>query len=169
MEQSTSCYKLNNKDWVAVGKVLRSYGTNSKFHLKSYTRPADNIFDYIKKLYICLDGISLQKLDVTNIKLHGKNFLATLSRALQKEEIDMMYRGKLLYIKSLDLPKLEPNEYYWKDLIGLKALDSNNNEIGIVASIIEAGAHDVLMIEKDGKHIDAIPFKIGEYIKEKND
>lgn len=168
MEQSSKRIQLKDKEWVVIGKILRSYGTNSKFHLKSYSRPEDNIIDYIDKLYVQIDDNLIEPIDIKDIRYHGKNFIGTISSFLQKEEIDNIYRGKLLYIPAKALPKPKKDEYYWKDLIGLKVINDNDQELGIVASMLEAGAHDVLMIEKDGKHIDAVPFKMHDYVKEVN-
>jgi len=55
-----------------------------------------------------------------------------------------------------DLPPPQENEFYWSDLIGLKAVNREGVELGQVDSLLETGAHDVLVIK--GKREYLIPF-----------
>jgi 16S rRNA processing protein RimM len=48
------------------------------------------------------------------------------------------------------------NEFYWSDLIGLKAVNREGVELGRVDSLMETGAHDVLVVKGTREHL--IPF-----------
>ena len=43
-------------------------------------------------------------------------------------------------------PKLEENEYYTGDLIGLMAIDQNGEEMGLIDEVVSAPAQDILVI-----------------------
>ncbi len=55
-------------------------------------------------------------------------------------------RGTKLYIDESTLPPPGDDEIYYKDLIGLKAVDENNNDIGEVIGVSNFGAGDLLDI-----------------------
>ena len=53
------------------------------------------------------------------------------------------------------LPPLpSADEYYWCDLVGLRALDADGEPLGEVASLFRTGAHDILRVRgEDGREI----------------
>jgi len=66
------------------------------------------------------------------------------------------------------LPNLGDQKYYWSDLERLKVINIDQESIGIVDSLFETGANDVLVVNgKNNKRI-LIPFVLDEIIKEVN-
>jgi len=59
-------------------------------------------------------------------------------------------RGTLLTVSRSALPPLEEGEYYHADLIGLPALSDDGEELGMVVSVENYGAGDLLEIERRG-------------------
>jgi 16S rRNA processing protein RimM len=55
-----------------------------------------------------------------------------------------------------DLPPPEENEFYWSDLIGLKVVNTAGVELGKVASLLQTGANDVLVVTGERERL--IPF-----------
>jgi 16S rRNA processing protein RimM len=61
-------------------------------------------------------------------------------------------RGTELTVPRSALPPLEDGEYYHVDLIGLTCLSEDGTQIGLVSTVENFGAGDILEIEKsDGK------------------
>jgi 16S rRNA processing protein RimM len=70
-------------------------------------------------------------------------------------------RGTLLTVPRSALPPLEPGEYYHADLIGLACKSADGAALGVVVSVENFGAGDLLEIEKpDGKRA-LVPFRPG--------
>ncbi len=65
-----------------------------------------------------------------------------------------------------DLPKLSNESYYWSDLEGLSVLNSEEKLIGIVDSLIETGANDVMVVNTTKDKRILIPFVMHAIIKE---
>ena len=64
------------------------------------------------------------------------------------------YRGKDLYVTRENAVKLEKDEYFIADLIGLSVLDEEEREIGTLSDVIGTGANDVYSVmTKEGKEI----------------
>lgn len=55
------------------------------------------------------------------------------------------------------MPGTAKNEYYWADLIGLSVTNEQGESLGKVDSLIETGAHQVL-VAKEGETERLLPF-----------
>ena len=61
--------------------------------------------------------------------------------------------GFFLGVPRADLPQTAADEFYWHDLVGMRALGRDGKPLGKVAGLIRTGAHDILRIavaEKEG-------------------
>ena len=67
----------------------------------------------------------------------------------------------MLEVDRASLPPLAEDEYYHADLIGLKAVDRDGSDAGIVVAVENYGAGDLLEIELAGGKKSLIPFKPG--------
>lgn len=57
------------------------------------------------------------------------------------------YRQKSLYVTRKNAVRLQRDEYFIADLIGLKVQDEDGKELGTVKDVIETGANDVYEVE----------------------
>lgn len=57
-------------------------------------------------------------------------------------------RGTVLTIAREALPALEEGEYYHADLVGLAAISASGEELGVVVTIMNYGAGDIVEIER---------------------
>jgi len=62
------------------------------------------------------------------------------------------------------LPRTGKDEYYWADLIGLAVRNERGESLGKVNSLIETGAHRVLVVKAEGRER-LLPF-VGEIVKQ---
>ena len=56
-------------------------------------------------------------------------------------------KGLLIGVPEASLPEPESGEYYWRDLIGAEVVNTDDQLLGRIRSLIETGANDVLVIE----------------------
>ena len=64
------------------------------------------------------------------------------------------YRQKSLYVTRENAVRLRKDEYFIADLMGLKVLDEEDQEIGILKEVMETGANDVYVITmNDGREL----------------
>ena len=64
--------------------------------------------------------------------------------------------GAEIYIDYQQLPPVQQGEYYWSDLIGLQVVNTQGVELGVIESLMETGANDVIILQ--GEPPRAIPF-----------
>ena len=64
------------------------------------------------------------------------------------------FRGRGLYVPRSDAVKLKKDEYFIADLMGLRVLDEDGSELGVLQEVIETGANDVYQIQMtDGREL----------------
>lgn len=64
------------------------------------------------------------------------------------------YRGKSLYVTRENAVRLKKDEYFIADLLGIKVLDEDGGELGVLQDVIETGANDVYQIRmSDGREL----------------
>ena len=64
------------------------------------------------------------------------------------------YKSKDLLIPRDQAVKLEPDEYFITDLIGLTVRSDDGETLGTMKDVLETGANDVYVVQmKDGKEI----------------
>ena len=61
------------------------------------------------------------------------------------------YKSRGLYVTRENAVKLAPNEYFVADLIGLKAVGDDGEDLGEVKDVLQTGANDIYVLHKDGE------------------
>ncbi|HVN71269.1 MAG TPA: ribosome maturation factor RimM [Desulfomonilia bacterium] len=57
-------------------------------------------------------------------------------------------KGETLYVKREQLEETSENEYYWRDILGLKVIDTEGALYGEVVNIFSTGSNDVYVVDK---------------------
>ena len=57
----------------------------------------------------------------------------------------------------------QKDEYYWADLVGMRVVTTDDRQLGIVDSLFETGANDVLVLGGDRRRL--VPFLMGSVIQ----
>ncbi len=142
---------------ITVGKVVGHFGVQGWVKVFSHTQPMENITVYRDWIV----GGQLYK--GVKSKKHGKTVVAYFKGIDNRSKADA-FIGLEVAIKSTQLKALPNDEYYWRDLVGLKVLDQHGETLGVVDSLFETGANDVLVV-KDGDAEVLIPFVEPETVK----
>ncbi|WP_273283019.1 ribosome maturation factor RimM [Pseudooceanicola atlanticus] len=128
-------------DQVCVGAIAGSYGVRGEVRMKSFCAEAEAIADYSP----LSDESGQRSFTVTLTRPIKNGFAARLGGISTKEEADAL-KGLQLYAPRDRLPATEDDEYYHADLIGLTVYDTGGTELGIVRSVMDHGAGDLLEI-----------------------
>jgi 16S rRNA processing protein RimM len=128
-------------DRVCVGALAGAFGVKGEVRLKSFCADPGAIADY-NPLW-SEDGA--RQFTVTLSQAINNGFAARLSGVATKEQADAL-RGMRLYADRSRLPPLEDDEYYHADLIGLSVLDTGGTPLGVIRSVMNHGAGDLLEI-----------------------
>jgi 16S rRNA processing protein RimM len=119
---------------VPIGRVGRPHGVDGAFVVEGASAEPDR-FAVGSRLLV--DG---EEATVIASRLVGKGRRAiALDRPVE--------RGAVLAIRRSDLPPPAAGSYYVADLVGLRVLDADGTEIGVVTDVLPGVANDVLELD----------------------
>ena len=147
---------------VIVGRISGLFGVRGWVKVHSYTDPREAILDYTTWL-IELAG-EWRTYEILEGRTHGKTIVARLDGIGDRDAAAEMVQATIGVDRS-DMPVPEDGEYYWSDLEGLTVQKESGEIVGIVAYLIETGANDVLVVQKESGEV-LLPFVTGEVIKD---
>ena len=139
------------EDLLQVGIITSTHGVRGE--VKVYpTTDAPRRFRRLKE--VVLDtGKEKMNLEIEGVKFF-KQFVILKFKGLDNINDIEKYRQKSLYVTRKNAVRLQRDEYFIADLIGLKVQDEDGKELGTVKDVIETGANDVYEVEMaDGKSL----------------
>ena len=135
---------------VVVGRIQGPYGIKGWVHVASFTDPKENIQSYSPwQLGSRSDRDDWRGAEVENIRPHKQGYVAKLSGIDDRNGAEAV-KGLLIGVSEANLPEPAADEYYWRDLVGTQVINVDGQRLGEVDSLIETGAHDVLVIRTGG-------------------
>jgi len=150
--------------YIPVGKIAGVFGIKGWMKVFSFTQPRKNILSYTP-LYLLTKGQWVEA-KVSNGRVQGKGIVIALENVTDPEQV-LPLIGTELAIKKHQLKPTEEDEFYWSDLTGLNVINLEDKALGQVDSLVETGAHDVLVVkDKVTKTQILIPFVMGEIVNE---
>ena len=139
------------EDLLQVGIITSTHGVRGE--VKVYPTTDDpRRFRRLKE--VVLDtGREKLNLEIEGVKFF-KQFVILKFKGLDNINDIEKYRKKSLYVTRKNAVRLQRDEYFIADLIGLKVQDEDGAELGTVKDVIETGANDVYEVEMaDGRSL----------------
>ena len=91
------------------------------------------------------------ELDICSVKFFKNMVILKFKQFSNINEIEKFRNAELFVTRDNAVP-LDEGEYFICDLIGLKVVDEEENEVGVVTDVLQTAANDVYEIETpDGK------------------
>ena len=149
----------SSEEFIAIGKISGVYGVKGWVKVFSYTDPRENITQY-SPWYAKKQG-QWQRCEVIS-KRQGKHVIAQID-GCNDRDIAFAMMSTELAIQKKQLDTLSEGEYYWRDLEGLRVMNTEGIEFGCVDHLLETGANDVLVV-RDEDHERLIPLTLGHSV-----
>ncbi|GAB4136884.1 MAG: ribosome maturation factor RimM [Sphingomonadales bacterium] len=131
---------------VLVGAIVGVHGVKGAVKIKSFTA-APMTLATLTPLYAGEDGPALPLYAVRATKTG----LLAMVRGVDDREAALRLRGTGLYTERAALPaRLQADEYFAADLMGLRVQDLSGVDIGTVQAVENYGAGDILVIALAG-------------------
>lgn len=148
VKQDKAIAKSGTSEKVILGRIAGVYGVKGWLKIFSYTDPMESIVDY-SPWYIRPENrknAPWTKVDVKAGKRHAKTVVAKLEHCNDRDQAQAFIGSEI----AIELDQLEElsdsNEFYWHDLIGLRVINLQGMELGVVKKMMETGANDVLVV-----------------------
>ena len=150
---------MSNQQQINVGKISGVFGIKGRVKVFSFTECRENILSYSP--WLLKKDSETRLVNVIDGKLQGKAVVAQLDGVNDRDQA-ASFMGWDIYITPGQLPKAAKDEYYWSDLIGLNVETDLGVQLGVVESLLETGANDVVIVKGERERV--IPFLQGQTI-----
>lgn len=140
--------------YVLIGKLQKSHGIRGEISMRVIT----DFPERIRRGKIIYIGSDFQSNKITGTRWKNDLLLLKLDGFDDPESVREL-AGKDVFAAVKDLPPLPEGRYYHHQLIGLRVFEEDE-DLGVLAAIMETGANDVYIIDQaDGQEllIPAIP------------
>lgn len=147
---------------VTIASFGKPFGVRGWIKINSYLEPKASILEI--KPWLVLKDNAWQEIILADARQNASNIIIKLPNYDSPEAVSKLTNAKISTWRK-NMPKLSSDEYYWSELIGLKVLNLENIELGMVQDLMSTalGANDVLIVM--GEHKRLIPY-ISSVIKQ---
>jgi 16S rRNA processing protein RimM len=149
-------------DYLIVARVLRAHGVHGEVACEIITEFPER-FQRTKRVFLTppsrsnwlepLDGATPQPYAVTRTRLvqhRGQAEVVLALEAVTDRDAADALRGYLVQVPRREAWKLPRGRFYWHQIIGLRVVTTDGEEIGTVTDILETGANDVYVVKGAG-------------------
>jgi len=145
---------LNQEKQLHVGKISGVFGIKGWIKVFSFTGHREDILKYSP--WLLKKNNSVKTVEVIVGQLQSKGVVAQLKGVNDRNEAEALI-GWDIFIDYAKLPPAKHGEYYWSDLIGLQVENTEGILLGVIDSLLETGANDVIIVQGEARQ-HAIPF-----------
>lgn len=133
---------------ILIGRIVGPHGIKGTIKVKPFTDFLER-FEVNNIVKIKFEN-SLFEFLIEESFLH-KNFICIKLKGIDNINEALKFRNCDIVIYEDELKKLDKDEYYIHDLIGLKVIGSDEKEIGVIRDVISLVSNDVYEIELSNK------------------
>jgi 16S rRNA processing protein RimM len=143
-----------------IGEIVKSHGLKGRMKVNSYVEPGEDLSS-LREVKIARGDNEPETYAVGKIVPHPTYFLLELETVNTVEDAEKLIGSRVL-IPEDARAGLSEDEYYWRDLIGLRVLTEEGRFLGCIESIFSTGSNDVYVCSGGEREI-LLP-AIGEVI-----
>lgn len=134
------------EDLLQIGVITTTHGVRGEVKVFPTT---DDPKRFKKLKQVILDtGKEQIELEVAGARFF-KNLVILKFKGIDNINDVEQYRQKSLYVTRENAVPLGENEYFIADLIGLKVVSDEGEELGDLSDVLQTGANDVYVVSKE--------------------
>ena len=136
--------KSSQESRICIGAFAGAHGVRGDAKVKCFTEAAENIASY----GVVETEDKSRRFTLKFIRILKADFALVRAPEIKNREDAEALRGTRLYIERERLPDLDEDEFYYEDLIGLRAVDENGAAFGKVSAVYDFGAGPLIELSK---------------------
>jgi 16S rRNA processing protein RimM len=145
--------RRRDRDWVCVAVVAGAHGLRGALRLRCFTERPEDVAAYGP----VFDAHGEHPFELKVIGPARGGMLARVGGIDDRDAAEAL-RGTELFVPRAALPEPAQDEYYYSDLEGMDALRPDGSRLGVVQSVGNFGAGDLIELRtEDGRRI-SLPF-----------
>jgi len=153
-----------NPTLYAVGRIVKAFGINGEVFIVPMT-PSPLRFKTLRNVFVGQSEEQARADVVEHATVKEKRIRIKLTGIKDRSAASLVV-GSFIFVRKDDRLKPGRGEFFIDDLVGLRAIDEQAGEFGVVKEILKLPAQDVYVIDHDGFEV-MIP-ATREFIREVN-
>ena len=133
--------EIGEPEFLAIGKLRKPHGVRGELLMEVLT----DFPERIKPGLTVYVGEAYDPIRVRGRRNHAKGILIAFDDYHNPEDTGV-FRNQLVYVRTDEIPPLPDGEYYQYQLLGLRVVSDQGQELGILTDILETGANDVYIV-----------------------
>jgi 16S rRNA processing protein RimM len=152
-------------DAVEVGRIVDAWGIKGGIKVQPFAAEPEALFSS-RRWFVEGPGGQRALLKITSARDRGDVVVATAQELPDRNAAEAM-KGARVFVSRASFPTAGPDEFYWVDLIGLEVVNRQSEKLGVVADLLDTGAHSVLRVQPAEGDERLIPF-VAAYVDDVN-
>jgi 16S rRNA processing protein RimM len=129
-----------------MGRISAPFGIKGWIRVQPYSGNTGNLKNFPKWWLSCAAG--WQEYEVEQAQVQGSDVVAKLA-GCDDRDLAAAFKGRVVAIPREAFPPAEVGEFYWADLLGLKVVNGEGLDLGVVSSMLETGANAVMVVQQN--------------------
>lgn len=136
-----------------MGRVRAPHGVRGWLKVQPYTEAVDGLLGY-RRWWIGT-ARNWRQCEMLEGRVQGGDLVVRLEGIEDRDQAAAV-RGWEIAVAKADMPVPAQGEYYWADLVGLRVVNLQGEELGRIAEVFATGANDVIVVRGERERL--IPF-----------
>lgn len=136
------------EQYFEIGKITGTHGIRGTMRVFPTTEDPSR-FERLKEIIVEIRG-KRKTFHIQKVAFHKQFVLLTVKEITDINVAELYKNGRILIPDAMAIP-LGEDEYYNRDLYGLKVVTEEGEELGEITEIFPTGSNDVYVVKKDGK------------------
>jgi len=142
-------------DLVLLGKVTKPHGIRGEVKVYPYSGEPEKFSQFSRVLLAATQDAEAVEYRMKRARVQKNLVLLQLEGCETRNDAEELVQS-LLYVYEEDLPALDPDEFYLRDLEGKLVVTEEGQSLGRVSGILTNGSQDLVRVT-DGGHEYVIP------------
>ena len=143
-------------DRIALGVIRKAHGVRGEASVEAWTDAPDRFAELTAVTLVSPDESSTRPATIESTRPHAGRALVKFAGVETPEEVALL-RDWTIEIEESEARKLDEDEYFLHDLVGLTLVYADGRERGRVVGSEEGAGALLLNVERGGKRFD-VPF-----------
>ncbi len=127
--------------YLAVGKLRRPHGVRGEIRMEVLTDFPERLQPGVT-VYV---GPRRLPLRIRSVRWQNNFMLLTFEDYADRDRVGQL-RNMLVTVPAESLPPLDEGEFYYHQILGLRVITDEGEDLGTVTEIMETGANDVFVV-----------------------
>jgi 16S rRNA processing protein RimM len=137
---------LDRKGFVEVGLFIGPHGIKGEVKVKSFTEIPENFFVY-EEFFL---GNQTKPIKLKLVRKIKQNLICIVEDVKTRNEAEK-FKNLILYVRRDNLPSLNDDEFYQRDLLDFQVYNLERHNLGFVTSFNDFGGGLLVEVEKNKK------------------